>query len=251
MAEPLRRRRPLLHPSRWPILIGGPLVVVGSFLPWQTVTWPLGAPEVTSGASSFDAPGLQLILLFALTLALAALPSVAGSRTRLVQLLPAIAGIAAGVIAIGAYQKLANAGGPAGPSSYSVEGGFWLAALGSGLVALGGVATSTVISRDRPLRPEEDADPGAVLLIVPPLIALVAGLIIGVAVAVAVSPALGPGGSIVAPLLMLIATVVAALVVHTALKAIWPWQADGAGREKPSRGDLPDLEPVQRQDRRP
>ncbi len=37
--EPLLHRRPIMHPSRWPILAGFGLIAVAAFLPWQTLLW--------------------------------------------------------------------------------------------------------------------------------------------------------------------------------------------------------------------
>ncbi len=151
-------RSPLLRPTRWPAVLGFVLVVAGSVMPWQTMTYPAGPPVVTRGLDGGAMPGLQAILFAAVVLVLVALRSIDESRTRTFQLAPAVFGLATLALCIQFYRDVAPGDwwNPGRPSDVVVEGGMWAVLVGSLLVAIGGIATSIAIVRARPTRDERE-----------------------------------------------------------------------------------------------
>jgi hypothetical protein len=250
--EPLRLRRPLLHPSRWPVAVGLAMVVPGIFAPWREIAYPVGRPDITTGTSGGDAPGLQVLVFAAATALVCALPSVAGSRTRTVQLLPLLGGATALLVAIRSYLTTAP-GGPgdlAQSSRIVVEWGMWAVLGGSALIALGGLATTLIIARDRPLV-AEPWEPKPDLSFAPPLIAALTGFALAVAGVEAVAPFLPPGYQLVAFPLLLFGAVVAAFGIYGLFGLIKGAAAGRRHRTSARTGhDLPELEPLRRQRRR-
>ena len=247
--EPLRLRRPLFHPSRWPVAAGFVMVAVGAFAPWQVIVDPVGFKEVINGASGGDALGLQLLLFTAATLLVCALPSVAGSRTRFVQLLPALGAAATVVIAIRSYLKVAPAGiwNPGQSSQVVVEWGMWLTLAGSALIALGGIATTVIVVRDRPLTPEP-WEPRADLSFLRPFVSAIAGFAAAVAGVDLILPSL-PGAYQQSSVPMLFAgTVVMTLAIYSLLGFVTEIVVARRRRPSPRTGDgLPAMEPLRRQ----
>jgi hypothetical protein len=173
--------RPILWPSRWPVLAGTALVIAGTFLPWQTKIYPAGPPIVLTGASGDDKPGYQILVFVLATLLLVGLKGVAGSRTRTLQLAPAVVGSIGLLLAIQDYWTLApkSVWDPGASSSAAIEYGFWALLLGTFLVAVGGLTTTISITRSRPLRPEI-GEPPADFSFVPPLIGAVVAFVLAV-----------------------------------------------------------------------
>jgi hypothetical protein len=216
-------RHPLLRPSRWPVLAGFVAVAVGTFLPWQTMTYPVGAPLVKTGTSGFTAPGLA-ILAFAIPTALAAcLRRVADSRTRIVQLLPAVLGCCVLALAAQAYLDVAptNVWDPSRSLSDVVEPGMWIVLAGSLAMAIGGVLTTVAIARANPLRPEE-WQPAIDLSFVRWTVATALGLVL----AIAAVTAGGEAFSMAAPFVILGLWPLLALLVER----LWRACAAGLGR---------------------
>jgi hypothetical protein len=252
-SEPLRRRRPLFHPSRWPAIVGAVAITVGTYLPWRTTVYPEGPPDVMTGTNTWDAPGQVLVVMAGLALVACALPQVARSRTRVVQLLPAVLGAVPAILAAEDYQQLAPQGlASAASSNVTLEPGFWVCVVGSVGVALGGVATSAVVIRDNPRLARArgwEMDPAAFR----PFLAVTIGIIGGVAATVALVPALGPLGGLAAPVLAVIFTAGISLFVNAVLEAFWP---DREARERvrrrpgglPPDPHMPELKPLEKRD---
>jgi hypothetical protein len=255
-SEPLRRRRPLLHPSRWPAIIGAVAITVGTYLPWRTIVYPEGRPEVMTGTSTWDAPGQVLFAMAGLALVACALPQVARSPTRVVQLLPAVLGAIPALLAAEDYQQISpEALASAASSNVTLEPGFWTCVAGSVMVALGGLATSAVVIRDNP-RPAPAArgwnmDPAAWR----PFLALTIGIVGGVAATVALVPALGSIGGLGAPALAVLLAAGIGLFVNVVLEAFWPDREarDRAMRRRaggpPPDPGMPELEPLEKSGR--
>lgn len=250
MREPLLHRRPILHPSRWPILAGLALIVVAAFLPWQTLLWTGLPHETLTGMSGWSAPGMELILFSLATLGLAALPVIAESRVRVVQCLPAILGVAVLLITAGQYRQMVEGADTPGRPAAVVEWGFWVALLASGVVALGGLTTSIAIWRDRPARHSVGLRPAALLSMLTPVISFVGGLAVGIILAVAATPVMGNAGGAGAPAVVLVGTIVGAIAIFRLLNSVWPSNEKAPRRRSEPGSDLPDLERVQRPDRR-
>ena len=145
----ITRRQLFLSPARWFVIAGAILILVGAWLPWQTMIYPLDViPRVVTGVSTPDAPGYQLLFFIGVLVVLALSPGVAGSDTRTVQFLPAAFGLAAMFVAAEAYQGLAPNINDVGQSSQVVlEAGLWMSLVGSALGAFGGLAISVMTFR--------------------------------------------------------------------------------------------------------
>ena len=247
--EPLRLRRPLLHPSRWPVAGGFALVAVGVFAPWQEIDYPLGLKQVINGASGGDALGLQVLLFAVATTVVCALPSVAGSRTRSVQLLPMVGAALTAIIAIRSYVAVApRVGDPSQSSDVTVQWGMWLVLAGTGLIAVGALATTVIIVRDRPLA-AEPWEPKADMSFVRPLVAAVAGFVLALAGAELFVSVVPRTTQLAVPLLF-IGTVVASLAIYGLLGLLGEVAASWRRRRSPGIGqDAPNLEPVKRRPR--
>jgi hypothetical protein len=248
--EPLRLRRPLLHPSRWPVAVGFALVAVGVFAPWQEMVDPMGIREVINGASGGDALGLQVLLFAAATTLVCALPAVAGSRTRTVQLLPVLGAAATVIVAIRSYLAVApRAWDPSQTSQVVVEWGMWFVLAGSALLTVGGLATTMVIVRDRPLAPEP-WEPKADLSFVRPLVAVLTGFVLALA-GVELVVSLQPRTTQLSVPLLFVGTVVAAFGLYGLFGFLGEVAASRRRRPSSRIGhDTPDLEPLQRRRRR-
>lgn len=243
--EPLRLRRPLLHPSRWPVAVGFAMVAVGVFAPWQEMLYPMGLKQVINGASGADALGLQVLLFAAATTLVCALPAVAGSRTRSVQLLPVLGVVATVIVAMRSYLAVApKAWDPSQSSQVIVQWGMWLVLAGSALIAVGGLATTLIIVRDRPLAPEP-WEPKADLSFVRPLVAALTGFVLALA-GVELFVSVVPRTTQLAVPLLFIGTVVATFGVY-GLLGLLREVATSRRRHSPGIGQgAPDLEPLQR-----
>jgi hypothetical protein len=231
--EPLLRRRPLLHPSRWPIVAGLAMILVAAFLPWRTVTFPGFRPTQTNGLDTYDAPGAQLIVFAAAALVLAALPVVASSRLRIVQLLPAILGICTLIIGVEQYQSYAVVGMQASPQrgEVALEGGLWASIAGTFLIAIGGVLTSVVIGRDMPAYRDFGQLPSKASIL-RPAVAVVAGLWLAVGATVATIPIDGGLNTFLSMVLVLVLAPTVTYVIYVLLGIVLErWAARSAGRQ--------------------
>ena len=245
--EPLRLRRPLLHPSRWPVVAGFVMVAIGAFAPWQVMVDPLGFREVINGASGGDALGIQVLLFAAATMLVCALPAVAGSRTRSVQVLPVLGAAATLILATRSYLTVAPSGiwDPSQTSQTVVEWGMWLVLAGSAMIALGGVATTAIIVRDRPLSPEP-WEPKADLSFVRPLISVLTGFVLALA-GVEVYVSLQPQNTHLAVPILFVGTVVITFGVYGLLGLLREMAASRRRRHSPGTGlNTPHLEPLKR-----
>ena len=243
------RRSPFLRPSRWPAFAGFGLVAIGTFLPWQTMTYPVGAPIVINGVAGAAAPGLQVLLFASGTAVLAGLRAVADTKTRTVQVMPGILGVVAFLDAVRAYWDVAPASvwDPSRTSRDVVEIGMWLTLLGGLAAAVGGVTTSIAVARDNPLRPEPWERP-ADLSAVEPLLSFVAGgtaslLIVGMLVPSLFGDLLGAA---TLPAIVLVGLALAA-ALHAAFGRIRPGSSSRMLRARSREGGTPDfVEPVRR-----
>jgi hypothetical protein len=219
--EPLRRRRPLLHPSRWPIVAGLIVISVAAFLPWETVRFPSLRPSQTNGLDNYDAPGAQLFVFAVATLVLAALPVVASSRLRVVQLLPAILGASTLIIGVEQYQAYAIVHMQPGPYRGEVvlEGGLWSSIAGSMLVGAGGMLTSVLISRDMPAYREFGQLPSKASIL-RPVIAVLAGLWLAVGITVALIPINGGLNAFFSMVVVVVLSPTLVYAIYTLLNAV-------------------------------
>ena len=229
--------------------VGFVLVAVGVFAPWQEIDYPLGLKQVINGASGGDALGLQILLFAAATTVVCALPAVAGSRTRSVQLLPVLGAALTAIIAVRSYVAVApRLGDPSQSSDVTVQWGMWLVLAGSALIAVGALATTLIIVRDRPLA-AEPWEPKADMSFVRPLVAAVAGFVLALSGA-ELFVSIVPRTTQLAVPLLFIGTVVAALGVYWLLGLLGEVAASRRRRRSPGIGqDAPDLEPVKRRPR--
>jgi hypothetical protein len=234
------------------VVVGFAMVVLGVFGPWQEMLDPVGFTEMTNGVSGGDAPGLQVLVFAAATALVCALPAVAGSRTRSVQLLPALGGAFAFIVAVRSYLAVApkDIWDPSQSSQVVVEWGMWSVLAGSALIALGGLAITLIIVRDRPLAPEL-GEPKADLSFVRPLVGAVIGFVLAVAGVELVVPLLPPAYQQATVPLLFVGTVLAAVGIYRLLGL--PAEAATARRRRISARighDMPEPEPLQRQPRR-
>jgi hypothetical protein len=229
--EPLRRRRPLLHPSRWPVVAGLATISVAAFLPWETVRNPGLRPSQTNGLDNYDAPGAQLFVFAAATLVLAALPVVASSRLRIVQLLPALLGICTLIIGIEQYQSYAIVGMQAGAhrGEVALEGGLWSSIAGALLVAIGGVLTSALIGRDRPAYRDFGQLPSKASIL-RPAVAVFAGLSLAVGATILLIPVDGGLNTFLSMALVIVLAPTLTYAAYTLLTTV-----SGGWRVRPAR----------------
>jgi hypothetical protein len=230
--EPLRRRRPLLHPTRWPSVAGLATISVAAFLPWKTVTFPGFPPTQTNGLDTYDAPGAQLFVFAAAALILAALPAVASSRLRIVQVLPAILGMCTLVIGVEQYQSYAIVGMQPSPQRGEVvlEGGLWASIAGTFLIAIGGVLTSVLITRDRPAYRDFGQLPSKASIL-RPVVAVVAGLWLAVGATVALIPTDGGLNTFLSMVLVIVLAPTLTYVIYVLLGSVSErWAARAAGQ---------------------
>ena len=204
---------PILWPSRWPVIAGTALAVVGTFLPWQVVTFPIGAPETRTGAGGADDPGVQILVFVFLTCVLVGSRAVAASRTRTLQLAPAVIGAIGFLFANQDYAQMVPGSvlSPGAASEQGVQPGFWVAFIGALLVTVGGVATTISIVRSRP--PHREGAVGADFSFVPPLVGAISGFVL----AVVALESLQGGAALVA----VVAAVGVALLVNLVLGVLW------------------------------
>jgi hypothetical protein len=231
------------------VAVGFVLVAVGVFAPWQEMVDPMGFREVINGASHADALGLQVLLFASVTTLACALPGVAGSRTRSVQLLPVLGAAATVILAIRAYLAVApNAWDPSQSSQVIVEWGMWLVLAGSALIAVGALATTFIIVRDRPLAPEP-WEPKADLSFVRPMVAALTGFVLALA-GVELLVSVVPRTTLLSVPLLFIGTVVAIFGVYSLLGLLGEVAASRRRRHSAGIGPAaPDLEPLRRRPR--
>lgn len=147
-------RRLLLHPFRLAALAGVVGVVVGVFGPWVQGVVPDGSLVTLNGFTGAADGAIQLVACAALVLLLRS-RAAGESQTLIVQLLPAVAGLAClayAVIALRTLDELKFLLSDQGATPV-VGWGVVLDAVGSALVAGGAVATSVLVMRTHPRRP--------------------------------------------------------------------------------------------------
>ncbi|MGH2467143.1 MAG: hypothetical protein ACRDGL_05385 [Candidatus Limnocylindrales bacterium] len=178
------------HPLRRPVgvlgLLGGALVLVGTLAPWVTGQAPDGTVVTVNGFTGAGDGSMALLFAVLLVLALAS-AAIAGSRTRIAQLLPAVLGIGSGL-----YMAVAVRGLPQtleGLRNLGVEpvvqAGFWIEVAGAAVTALAGLAATLLIVRRNPVRREAAADVDALdRTFVARLFTRLGGAIVGTALGV-------------------------------------------------------------------
>jgi len=156
--QPEDEPHPLSHPARWPIVAAfGCLTAGGLVLPWGSYTRPLieyGPPvKVVLSGGSGSGDGLTAFMLGLVLLGLAMSRGAATSRTRTVQWVPAVIGVAIVLVtwsglnsAEDQIRESAASGWPA-----TIEPGLMIERLGAILAAAGGIMTSIVVARGHPV----------------------------------------------------------------------------------------------------
>jgi hypothetical protein len=151
--------RALFHPFGLATLAGVALVVVGVFAPWVHGVIANGTDATLNGFSGAADGAFQLVLCAALVVLLRS-RAASESRTLVVQLLPAVVGLAClayAVIVLRTIDELEIILADQGASP-ALSWGLGLDAAGSVLVACGAVATSTLVMRTHPRRPRRAAE---------------------------------------------------------------------------------------------
>ena len=207
--------RPAPHPLRGPVGLAGlaalVLMLVGSIGPWVSGPGPSGATVSLDGFSGAADGAVALLFALLLVLALGS-RSVAGSRTRVVQLLPAGLGLVAlayMVVGLRDLPVMTAALEDLGVQA-STGAAVWVETGGALLACGAGLAASVSIVRRNPVRHEAAASASAidrdlVVRSLSWLIGAVAGAGLGVWVAVGqygstgspFVPAYGIGGLII------------------------------------------------------
>lgn len=155
--DPTDIPHPLTRPSRWPVVLGFAGLVAGWFLPWATSpdgVFRYGASILTADSRAGD--GITAVFFGLVLLGLAVSRQVADSRTRVIQLAPAIVGIATAFIILPSLNWTQDAvdqaiaiGSPASISpGWAVE---WVAV---GLCVFGGVVMTIDLSITHRVVPE-------------------------------------------------------------------------------------------------
>lgn len=221
--------RGLLHPFRLATLAGVAIVVVGVFGPWVHGVIPDGTDATLNGFSGAADGAFQLVLCIVLVVLLWS-RGAGESRTLVVQLLPALVGLAClayAIIVLRTIDELQVILADQGASPV-LSWGLGLDAAGSVLVAGGAVATSALMMRTHPRRPRRPADAP----VVDRRVLMTVALFIG---AVLVGGALG----LLAGLLILGTTDNAAIVFFVAAGGVVGWVvADTVRRMGPVWGSM-------------
>lgn len=138
---------PLRHPARLLAVAGAAIVVVAVLMPW--VDYSVGTVHASANGLTGDTWGVFSLAIAGGLVAVLASRTAAGSQERLIQLLPAILGLAGLVIDYDARlgaEQLADSYRATGYSA-SLSAGLEVLLLGSILCALGGLASSLVVWR--------------------------------------------------------------------------------------------------------
>ena len=179
---------PLRDPLRLLAVAGAVAIAIGVVMPW--IDYGIDAFHASANGFTGDTWGIIELAIAALVFAVAASGSVARSRSRRIQLLPAVTGLVALVIYYDASLAAGQLADSYRASGYSVSfpGGLEVLLLGSLLCALSGVAASAAAWRRTPPAPRSslgrspgsDIGPGIDFLA-----ELVLGAVVGVGCAVA------------------------------------------------------------------
>jgi hypothetical protein len=169
----------LLHPFRLATLAGVAVVVVGVFGPWVEGVIANGSHATLNGFSGAADGAFQLVLC-AVLLYLLRSRAAGESRTLIVQLLPALAGLAClayAVIALRTIDELELLLADQGASPV-LSWGLGLDAAGSLLLACGALATTALVMRTYPRHPRQPAEAPLVDRRVVMIVALFIGTVV-------------------------------------------------------------------------
>jgi hypothetical protein len=156
--DPEDEAHPLRNAARWPVVAGiVGLSLGGLIMPWATIIEPgelagTTGRVVVSGASGFG-DGFSAFLVSLILLGVVASRQAASSRTRTVQLAPAVLGCGAFFLALtgvnGADDEIRHALAAGWP--VTVEPGLDLERAAAFVTMLGGLATTAVVAFGHPL----------------------------------------------------------------------------------------------------
>lgn len=157
VTDPTDISHPLTRPSRWPVVVGFAGLVTGWVLPWATSpdgVFRYGASILTADSRAGD--GITAVFFGLVLLGLAVSRQVAVSRTRVIQLAPAIVGIAIGFILLPSLNWTQDAVDQAIAigSAASIAPGWAVEWLAVGLCAFGGVVMTIDLSITHRVVPE-------------------------------------------------------------------------------------------------
>lgn len=197
-ADPEDEAHPLRSPIRWPVVAGVlGLGLGGLVLPWATIIEPgelagTTSRVVISGASGFG-DGFSAFLVSLILLGAVASRQAAGSRTRTVQLAPAILSCGAFFLALsgvnGADEEIRH--GLAAGWPVTVEPGLDLERAAAVVTLLGGLATTAVVAFGHPLVADPTERHAFDLQFVAMLVVGAAGVVVGFWVATVVAGFMG------------------------------------------------------------
>lgn len=144
------------RPARLLAIVGVSFVAVAAFLPWESYLDTAGFSHDRGG---FDgaADGFTAILFGACLLATVTMQGVRSSRIRIVQLLPAILGLACLFIALDGLQ--ASRAFLQEGNSGTLDPGVWLFACSALVAAVGGLLTTLIAVRSNPPLPQVNPEP--------------------------------------------------------------------------------------------
>ena len=188
--------RPIRRPSRWPVYPGVAGLLVGWLLPWASSPdriffWD--SSVISADTKSDD--GTVAIFLGILLLGLVASRRIAISRTRLVQLAPAIVGAAILFMILPSLQWTVSSVDSAVANGWvaSIEPGVPIEFAAAVLCVIGGVATTIDTVRSVPAPAEAGSSAALDRDFLASILVGAAGAVLGVVVALGISALFGGG----------------------------------------------------------
>jgi hypothetical protein len=133
-------RNPVV-PGATMTLIGGVLIVLGSFLPWLTATAPLVGTISRNGMEGGD--GVITLILGVVTILIGVTQLTATNLPTLLQRSPIVTGAITGIVAVSNYlnvqQRIEDVREESELIAASVGAGIWTLVVGAVLAVVGGV----------------------------------------------------------------------------------------------------------------
>jgi hypothetical protein len=133
-------RNPVV-PGATMTLLGGVLIILGSFLPWLTATAPLVGTMSRNGMEGGD--GVITLILGVITILIGVTQLTATNLPTLLQRSPIVTGVITGIVAIINYssvqQRIADVREESELIAASVGAGIWTLFVGAVLAIVGGV----------------------------------------------------------------------------------------------------------------